>query len=427
MPYYRIIIIFSLIILTQYIFAQERDLMFYQSTASENNPTLKENTTLKQYNSLQNELTLIPLRKPQVNITGDFLFAPYFFNNGHFISITPNPETNAYGYDVGLSNGGLYAAQINASLPLFTNKLIGIYGRQASIQNQVLDNNNQRLRHELDKIVADQYVDAYQWQEQISYEKNILSMVEDRKEIIEALVQKGLLEQNEYLLLDIEIKQRQYDIQQMKIFLSAAFQQLNSTCAILDTTIYTLTSPDLSQGTPLPSYNYQIQFQLDSAKIKAEENIFNLKYRPQLTAFGNGGINSSDAAHIPHDIGFSAGLHLDIPLYDGNQRKTVSQQNRILMDNLNLYQNQNLKLIKNNLASLDQQIELTQKSIPMLNSKLASQESLLQIIRDKVITGQISVTDYLNALQDYATSRQNKIQAQTSLWLLINQYNYENW
>lgn len=427
MSYQRMVFLSGLLLLVSISFAQQRDVSFYESIAFENHPTLKENIALKEYYLLQNQLTLIPLQKPQVNITGDLLFAPFFFNNGHFISVTNQPESNAYGYDVGLSNGGLYAAQLNASVPLFTNKLTGIYGSQAALQNRLLDNHNVKLRHEIEKTVIDQYVNVFVLQEQIIYEQKIISLVENRKEIISALVLKGLMQQNDFLLLDIEIKQRQYDIEQMQVSLAAAFQQLNNACAISDTTIYTLTSPSVARQ-PIKNVNqYQLQFELDSAKIVADENIFNLKYRPQLNAFGNAGINSSSAAHIPHDIGFSAGLHVDIPLYDGGQRKLVEQQNKILRNNLKLCQQQNSILIKNNLASLDQQISLTEKSIRLLDVKLSSQETLLQIIRDKVITGQVSVTDYLNALQDYAATSQLKIQDRASLLLLINQYNYENW
>src|SRR5436190_688514 len=88
--------------------AQQRDLLYYQTQAHANNPVLKENDNQQLFNNLQNNITLAQFRKPQLNVTADYLFAPFFSNNGHAMSITTTPDNDAYGYDVNLSNGGLY-------------------------------------------------------------------------------------------------------------------------------------------------------------------------------------------------------------------------------------------------------------------------------------------------------------------------------
>ena len=415
--------IFSLQIAT----AQQHDLPYYQTQAHLNNPTVEENNNIQLFNNLQNDLTLAQFRKPQINLTADYLFAPYFNNNGQFIAITTNPEKNAYGYDIGLSNGGLYATQLNVSFPLFNGGIIKTYENQTLIQNQLLQNNNSQILHDLDKTISDQYIAVYQVQLQSTYQQKLIAMVQDRQQIFEALVLKALMQQSDYLLLEIELKQLQYDLLQLKINLSAAFNQLNNICGIRDTTLFELFSPTILQTQPTQQFNYKLKFELDSINIIAQLQVFNTSYKPQLAAFGNTGINATDAANIPHSIGVSAGLHLLIPLYDGGQKKTVALQNKLLLDNLHFYQNQNSITVQNNLTSLQQQINLTQQAITLINSQLSSQETLLLILKDKVVTGQISVTDYLNALKDYAASNQNIIQAQTNLWLLINQYNYINW
>ena len=63
----------------------------------------------------------------------------------------------------------------------------------------------------------------------------------------------------------------------------------------------------------------------------------------------------------------------------------------------------------------------------MFAEPIQKQELLLDIIKDKVVKGQISVMDYVNALQDYAVLQKNKAVAETNLLLYINQYNYYNW
>ena len=417
-----------LMLIQQFAFSQNiRSLDYYKNSAHENNPALLENKNLQQFNNLQNNITLAQFRKPQINITADYLFAPFFFNYGRFISITQNPTKDAYGYDVNLSNGSLYAGQLNAALPLFSGGIIKSFNYQNSVQNEVLKNINNQLVHDLDNNITNQYITIYQIQQLLTFQETIILHVEDRKKIQEVLVQKGLSQQNEYLLLDIELKQRRFDVQQLKIKLYDAFSSLNNTCLIQDSTTYIVDPPTIPLSAPRNQYNFQKKFELDSTEVIARQEVFNIKYRPQLTAYGNAGLNSSTTENIAHNTGISAGLHLLIPIYDGGQKKTVVEQNKLLLENSRNFLKQNSILIENNLAALQQQINLTRQSLEMIDSELLTQETLLQILKDKVVTGQISVTDYLIALQNYETSNQNKIQTRTNLWLLINKYNYYNW
>jgi outer membrane protein TolC len=422
-----LLLFLSNIIFLNYAVAQQRDLNFYRNAAYTNSPVLKENINQQQYIGLQNELVTTIYRKPQVYFTADYLFAPYFFNNGRFISITPYPDKSAFGYDATLSNGGLYAAQLNVSTLLFAGKLIKPYANQTAVQKNVLQNVNKQVMHEIEKSISDQYITAYQLQQQVFYLDKIIALVEDRKKIVEVLVQKALMQQNDYLLLEIEIRQRQYDIQQQRINLYNAFNQLNNIAGIADTSIVVLEAPQIVQSPQLEQFNYQQRYLLDSANIISQQLIFNTKYRPTLAAYGNTGLNAINTSTLPHSFGLSAGLHLNIPIYDGGQKRIVEKQSQLELENLKQYHGLTTIQLQNNLATLSKEINLTTQTIALLNAQLSTQETLLQIIKDKVVIGQVSVTDYKNALQDYALSNQNKIQAQTNLWLLINQYNYINW
>ncbi len=408
-------------------FSQQHDLLFYQSQAHTNDPTLKENSNQQLSNSLQNSLILAQFRKPQVFFTSDYLFAPYFNNNNKLIDITNNPDKSAYGYDVGLTNGGLYSSQLNGTLPLLSGGLIKIYQKQNQVQNKILQNNYNQLLHILDKNIIDQYISAYQIQLQTEYQKKLISLVEERLKVVESLVLKAILQQSDYLLLDIELKQRQYEFEQLRLNLYDAFSLLNNTCGINDTSIYELMPPIILESEQLTQFNYQQKFELDSLNIIAQQQIINTKYRPQLALFGNTGINATETKNMIHNSGISAGIHLAIPIYDGKQNKVVFQQNKILLDNINNYKNQVSISNQNNLNSLKQKIIINKQSIDLINTQLKSQEILLQLLKNKIIDGQISITDYLNSVQDYAIAYHNKIITQSNIWLLINQYNFINW
>jgi outer membrane protein TolC len=175
------------------------------------------------------------------------------------------------------------------------------------------------------------------------------------------------------------------------------------------------------------TFNYEQKFAIDSLNLQLQQQVFNLKYKPQLFAYGTTGLNATDASNLPHSVGLTAALHLNIPIYDGGQKKIVAAQNKLGLDNLQQYKNQTTVQVHNNLLNLEQQISITEKSISLLNSQLADQETVLQLLKEKVVSGQVSVTDFLNAVENYTATNQQKIQTATNLSLLINQYNYVNW
>jgi outer membrane protein TolC len=130
---------------------------------------------------------------------------------------------------------------------------------------------------------------------------------------------------------------------------------------------------------------------------------------------------------VPHNIGLSAGVHVAIPISDGRQRKIYQKQNDILLTNQQLLMENAAMLQQNNLRNARQQIGQWNRTIEMGKEPIQKQELLLEIIKDKVIKGQVTVMDYINALQEYALLQKNQAIAETNLLLYINQYNYYNW
>ena len=301
------LILFGFVFVHSALAQTARTLVFYIEQAHENNPTLKENQFAQQINLLQNGLTQAQLRKPQVNLTSDYLFAPYFNNTGNLISA--NPDSKAFGYDVSQTNGGMYASQLNVSVPLLNTGIVKTLNHQNAVQYQLLQNNNKQLIHDLDKSVCDYYIAAFQLQQQQLYLNKIIVLVNDRKKVVEALIEKALMQQTDYLLLEIEINTRQNELQQQQIALSSAFYQLNNSCGINDTIMYELAAPALNKTLPVKQLQYKEKFKLDSLNIITQQLVSNTKYKAQLNVFGNTGLLSSNAATIPHNVGLSAELH----------------------------------------------------------------------------------------------------------------------
>jgi outer membrane protein TolC len=407
--------------------AQNKNAVYFITEGLKNNPTLTENTNLQQFFQIQNDIITAQNKKPQVNFTADYIFTPFFFSNGHIISVTPNPSSKAYGYDAGLSNGGLYAGQLNVAIPLFNNALIKPLYDQNKIQASISAFSRKQLEQDLKKLIIDQYIIAYQFKQQKEYLQKIIDQLESRKPYVTALVKQGLLQQNDYLLLDIQQTTSRNDLLQLQFAYNNGVGLLKNLAAIADTTIFDLEPPDISLQPAPAEYYYAQKFRLDSLNLLAQQNVFNLKYKTQVNAMGSTGIYSSDISNLDHNIGLSAGVHLLIPIYDGKQKKLNERQNNILLTNQQAYRNNAALLQQNNIRNAKQQIIQWRQTIVLLDLQIQKQELLLDIIKDKVIKGQVTVMDYVHALQDYAITEKNKALATTNVLLYTNQYNYYNW
>ncbi len=409
------------------LFAQQKNIDYFINEGLKNNPNIAEINNLQQNFKIQHDLITAQNKKPQVSFTADYLFAPFFFDDGKPINITTTPSAKAYGYDVGLTNGGLYAAQLNVAVPLFNSVAIKKLYEQNKIQSDISAYSRKQIEHDLQKTITDQYIITYQFQQQTAYLQKIISQLQSRKPLVEALVKKGLLQQNDFLLLDIQILTNANDLQQMQFAYNNGLALLKNLSLVTDTANYILERPSVFKNTQPAAYNYVQKFKLDSLNLVAQQNVFNSRYKPQVSLLASTGLNSSSVKTLPHNVGLGAAIHLSIPISDGQQRKLNQKQNNILLANQQLYANNAALLQQNNLRNAIQQIEQWNKTIEMAKEPIQKQELLLEIIKDKVVMGQVTVMDYINALQDYALMQKNKAIAETNLLLYINQYNYYNW
>ena len=407
--------------------AQNKNVSYFINEALKNNPSLVENANLQQFFQIQNDIITAQNKKPQVNFTADYLFAPFFFDNGRVISVTTNPSPKAYGYAVGLTNGGLYSGQVNVAIPLFNNALIKPLYEQNKIQSDISANSRKQMEQDLKKAVIDQYVITYQFQQQTNYLQKIIDQLEKSKPLVTALVKQGLLQQNDYLLLDIQQTTSRNDLLQIKYAYSNGLALLKNLAAISDSSIFDLSDPEIAvQPTPV-EYYYVQKFRLDSLNLVAQQNVFNLKYKTQVSAMASSGINAVDISSLPHNVGLSAGLHVAIPIYDGKQKQLNERQNMVLLTNLQGYRNNAALVQQNNIRNTKQQMAQWQQTILLLDQQIKKQELLQDMIKGKVVNGQVSVMDYINALQDYIVAQKNRAIAETNYLLYINQYNYYNW
>src|ERR1035437_2960801 len=198
--YNNIFLLFLSLLLCPLLSAQN-DLKFYLSSAVRNNPSLKESQNNIRVKNLDKSLTEAEHIYPQISLTANYLFVPYFNNDK---IVTANPGANAIGYDASVTNGGSYSAQVNVTKNPFNSPIIDAYNNQADLQIKSNEFNYELIKHTLEKDVIDQYINCWQTQELYSLSTTTADTLLQQLNITQNLMMKGLVKQTDYLLLKVE-------------------------------------------------------------------------------------------------------------------------------------------------------------------------------------------------------------------------------
>lgn len=400
---------------------------YFVNKAKENAPVLRENGNLLKIGDIQNSIIRAQNNSFQFNATSEVLVAPYFNNNGNIIDITTTPSPTAYGYDVGITNGGLYSAQINVTKNLFNQAITENLLFQNKISNNAISLSSEEITHNIIKNITDAYVIAYQLQLQEEFTKGILKDLEIRLQVVELLVKRAILMESDYLLLQLDIEGKKLELQQIQNNIKTSINQLYSLSGTASGAIVKLVVPNFNTASIPSQFFYQKKFENDSLQIIANQRVFENQYKPQVTAYANTGLNAVEIPNIYRKFGASAGLRLTIPIYDGNQRKYNAQQSLLKEESLEFYRENSKVQIDNSIKSIEQQIQALEIAMQLLEKQLKKQENILEIYKGKLVQGQVSIVDYLNVIQNYKLNAYTKLQMQTNYWLLQSQYNFINW
>ncbi|MGA8854974.1 MAG: TolC family protein [Christiangramia sp.] len=454
---FSLIFIFSL----QSIFSQENSLDYFLNAAEKNNPALLQNSNLQKIGDFESQL-INAENSFQVDVTSEVMVAPFFDSNGHFIEVTTTPSRNAYGYAEPVSNGALYSTQLNIAKDIFNRSKVQNLLFQNKLNNTAIRLSNEDVKHQIQKNVTEAYIQVYQLQLKQQLTKELISDLENRLKVVELLVKKGLLMQSDYLLLQLEIENKKLELQQSQNNLNSNLLRLNNAVGLKTTELQNLAEPELQLDPSLDAYltnissevnpatdslemnqmefaneikpklpndsiYYERKFKNDSLQLVAEQQVFENKYRPQLTAYGNTGLNAVEWDRLSHNIGFSAGLKLTVPIYDGGQRNIKHRQNELKFQNLEVQlKNQEVKR-ENTLQSLREQMASVKTGMGLIKAQLEKQKNIMEIYKGKMVQGQVSIIDYLKVVENYKVNLETQLQMRINLWLLQNEYNATNW
>ena len=397
--------------------------------AVKNNPSINEARRLIESNALDRKLIHAQQVLPQISLTANYLFAPYFNNGGTFITTDPGP--NAIGYDVGLSNGGLYSALINVQKYVFNGGVIdGL---------EELNTRNERSQqygilaqeHALRKQVIDLYLAALQSQLLHALTDETHAILIRQLEVTEALVRQGIAKETDYLLLRIEADnqriastaaatEEQSNLRALFSFCGREYQGVVSSSPRLD-------SVSLAPDTLSASSRFLEKFEHDRLLNDVQQTLSEGKYLPQVKLFFNTGLNATGIDGIERKLGLSAGVDVALPLYDGGQRSLTRQQSILREKSIDEYRDYFALQRKTQFENAIFLMQQATFSLQPMNAQIAAYEKVLGISRDQLSRGQLSMIDYLSILKNFIDVRKNKIIMETNLQLQINNVNYWNW
>lgn len=416
--------ILLLCLLPSMLFAQ-RGLDYFLTKAAENSPALHEYSNLRSTNQVQKKLIAAQNSAFQLSISGDYLFAPYFNNNGDLVSTNPTPD--AFGYDIGITNGGLYSAQINLERNILNGRALNALERQVQIQGETDQYDYNLEKQNLEKEVTEQYLNAYRFLLLSRLSDEVAANLRQQFKLTEELLEKGFADSQDYLLLKIELQSQLIARNDTRQQYRSSLYQLYALCGMQDTTVVDLEDTGLTPREMNPQSGFIRKYELDSLAAVNQQDIFETKYLPQVKLFTNTGLNAVELNNIEHKFGMSAGLSIALPILDGNQKSLTRQQNQIARNTIHAYRQfayHNIDMQRKNLKA---RIKSLEQSIGALKGQIVDYRKLLDISVQQLRQGNVSMIDYLTLLRNFIDLRKNNIDMTISYQQEINNYNYWSW
>jgi outer membrane protein TolC len=400
---------FIFIFLSAKSFSQEKDLRFYIEKAQTNSPLLTDLSNqikLAKIDSLINRANY----KPQ--ITGNL--------NANYA-----PVLNGFGYDAAVTNG-----QTVSGLVGINQKIIGknISNSQSEtfklIQDGLLLNKTIAIK-DVNKTIVSQYITASGSSEQIEYNQKMAALLKSEAAILKKLTQNSIYKQTDYLIFLSTLKQQELQVLQLKQQYQNDLGLLNYLSGETDTTFVHLKKPDIA----LKSLNndktiFQKQFEVDSLKILNQNKLIDNNYKPSLSLLADGGYLSSFAYQPYKNFGFSVGLGLSIPIYDGNQKSLQHQKNETALATNLAYKKNFNKQYQQQILMLNQRLKQATDIENQLQTQLQIADALIEANKKLLLTGDAQITDFVIAIGNIITINNTISQNKINKLQIINEINY---
>lgn len=406
----RVILVLILSALALFSRSQPGTLDFYIREGLSKSPLLNDYTN--QLLSAKSDSLLVKAsRKPLLEVNSQLQYSPFGKN---------------WGYDEVITDGGNYSALIGIRQNFLNSKEINNRYESAAIQRQSVINTSKIYTTELRKLITDQYLTAYLGLTDLNFNRDFLSLLQKENEIVEKLVSSGTGKQTDYLALLIETQTQQILIKQLQSDYRKDLSLLNEICGISDSASYDLTEPLLERAgsddiSRSPSF---LQYRIDSLKLGNEKNAIDIRYKPKVSWFADAGMMTSNPWNFYRHFGFSAGVSLNVPVYDGRQRDI--EKNKIIFQENSRQAYENNFRIKYHLqiTRLEDELGSLNDISTDLEKQVKTSNLLANTLKNQLEAGNALMTDYINAIKNLKSARRELNLINLRKLQIINEINY---
>ena len=389
---------------------QTRNLDFYITEGFNNSPLL--NDFRNQVSSAIADSALIRAsKKPFVEARSFLQYSPYYKN---------------FGYDEVITDGGNYMAVMGVSQDIFNRKTMENKYQAVDVQKQLIQNESVISQAELKRVITGQYLSAWAVYNDYLFNISFNELLKKEYGIVREFASNGIYKQTDYLTLLVEAQTQEILVTQLKIQYRKEIMLLNQMCGISDTIWYELGAPDIKiTGTPditmAPSY---LQYKIDSMRIENEKSAIDLKYLPKVNWFADAGILTSDPINFYRNFGYSAGLSLTIPVFDGNQRDIEKQKLELSELTRKRYEN-NFKLrYFQQINQMNDELQSLDIMSVRMKEQLVTTTHLAEVLKDQLETGIIQMTEYINVIKNLKMFNRNLNMLNIQKLMVINDINF---
>jgi outer membrane protein TolC len=393
-------------------YGQGRTLNEYIELAKQNSASIRSLQNQILSNQIDSQI-LKATTRTQLNFVSNEMYAPVI---------------KGWGYDEIITNIAQVSAMIQATKTFLSKENLGAQYRRIALQSQSLRDTIFLSTKDLVKTITEQYITAYGDQLAMDNSQELYSLLQKESEVLKKLAQSNVIKQTDFLVFDITVKQQELTYLQAQIQYNADYLTLNYLAGIVDTTITRVVEPRLEDSIVHDFYStafYQ-RYVTDSLRIENERRLINYDYRPKVSAFTDGGFNTSLQNTPYKNVGFSFGVNIKKLIYDGHQKRLKYQKLDIeestRLTNRTFFINQYRQQVSQLLIQLhaaDKLFEQINQQLNYTKTLIIAYDKLLETSDVKITDLVIAITGYLNAQNAY---RQNLI----TRFKIVNQLNYWN-
>jgi outer membrane protein TolC len=363
-------------------------------------------------NSLDSQL-IIAGNRFQITGNGNAYYAPVF---------------GGYGYDAAITNGQQLSALVALNKQIYNKRNLSLQFKTLQIQKDSLNITSAISKQDIKKAIVTQYITTYGDQLQLDFNNEVIKLLANEESLLKILTQKNVYKQADYLSFLVTLQQQQLTRNQLLVQYKNNYATLNYLAGIIDTTTEPLNAPDIEVVHNFDTVNspFFLNYKIDSLRILNRRSIIDYSYRPKVNLFADAGYQSTFTILPYKNFGTNVGINLTIPIYDGHQRQIqyskLNIEERTRQKQKEFFTSQ----FKQQIQQLEQQLNDLESLNGPINQQIKYLQTLIDVNGKLLETGDIKITDYVLALNNYIASKNLIVQNQIARYLVIHQLNYWN-